>query len=97
MVSGRAKEQLQEKVSVVSELYQNADLSDQLRQIYLLHADLKARITCCLRRFLKLKSFIQMHTKPHSDTGDGLKMKFSACSWKPKKQFPIQKQKYLYL
>ncbi len=50
------KEQLQEKVSVVSEFYQNADLSDQFRQIYLLHADLKVRITCCLRRFLKLKA-----------------------------------------
>lgn len=26
-----------------------------------------------------------MPTKPHSDIGGGLKMKFYACSWKPKK------------
>ena len=25
-----------------------------------------------------------MPTKPHSDIGGGLKMKFYACSWKPK-------------
>ncbi|MFA3387935.1 TetR/AcrR family transcriptional regulator [Acinetobacter baumannii] len=49
------KEQLQEKVSVVSELYQNADLSDQLRQIYLLHADLKSAYYLLFKAIFEIK------------------------------------------
>lgn len=49
------KEQLQEKVSVVSEFYQNADLSDQLRQIYLLHADLKSTYYLLFKAIFEIK------------------------------------------
>lgn len=49
------KEQLQEKVSVVSEFYQNADLSDQLRQIYLLHADLKSAYYLLFKAIFEIK------------------------------------------
>ena len=49
------KEQLQEKVSVVSEFYQNADLSDQLRQIYFLHADLKSAYYLLFKAIFEIK------------------------------------------
>lgn len=49
------KEQLQEKVCVVSEFYQNADLSDQLRQIYLLHADLKSAYYLLFKAIFEIK------------------------------------------
>ncbi|SSR40395.1 transcriptional regulator, TetR family [Acinetobacter baumannii] len=42
-------------MSVVSELYQNADLSDQLRQIYLLHADLKSAYYLLFKAIFEIK------------------------------------------
>ena len=67
------KEQLKEKVRAISEARQYPDLVHQLRQIYLLHADLKGAYYLLFKAIFEIKSFIQVRIKLHSDIGDGLK------------------------
>ncbi|MBD1220825.1 TetR/AcrR family transcriptional regulator [Acinetobacter seifertii] len=91
------KEQLQEKVSVVSELYQNADLSDQLRQIYLLHADLKSAYYLLFKAIFEVKKLYPNAYQTALRYRRWLKNEIFCLLMETKKQFPIQKQKYLYL
>lgn len=91
------KDTLMEKVRVEIETTHYSTFAHKLRQIYLLHANLKSAYYLLLRQFLKLKQVILQLTKRQYAIDVGLKTKFSACLWKLKKPFHMSKRKFLYL
>ena len=76
-----------EKVRVEIETTHYSTFAHKLRQIYLLHANLKSAYYLLFKAILKLKRVILQLTKRQYAIDDGLKMKFSACLWKLKSRF----------
>ena len=91
------KDTLMEKVRVEIETTHYSTFAHKLRQIYLLHANLKSAYYLLFKAIFEIKTSYPTAYQTAIRYRRWIKMKFSACLWKLKSRFICRSGNFIFM